>query len=411
MPPTVPDSLTLAVVAALALLLVLQLMLKVRAIRHLRRPLPPLIEGADCPPALVILCLRGGDPFLHRSLGLLIDQDYPRYRIRVVVDSPGDEAHQYLRDVFGGSPPAHVEVLTLTERHPTCTYKMSGILFGTQEIPEGTACVALMDGDTVPHRSWLRELATPIVRDGAGVSTGNRWYAPQQLSLGSLCRVWWGASALSLMTLFRIPWGGTMAVRSDLLQDEELRTRLRHAYSEDTTIGQFAVDRGERIEFPPTLVIVNREVIGLRSLFQFDVRQLFAVRLTHHCWPWMALHGLVSSLVLSYPLWRQCCQSVSWEADVAFAVYIGAWGLSEVLQMVSIRRVLATRGERMAGWSEPKRWGYAILALLVLPCLHFIAVLHAATLRRVYWRGVWYRIGGQPPLRVDRDEWAEAAKT
>lgn len=406
-----PDSITLAVMAALALPLFLQLLLKVHAIRHLRQPQSPLLEGAECPPALVILCLRGGDPFLHRSLGLLIDQDYPRYRIRIVVDSPDDEAHQYLKKVFGESPPAHVEILTLTERHSTCTYKMSGILFGSQNLPEGTACVAFMDGDTVPHRTWLRELATPIVRDGAGVSTGNRWYAPQQLSLGSLCRVWWGASALSLMTWFRIPWGGTMAVRSDLLRDEELRTRLRHAYSEDTTIGQFAADRGERIEFPPTLVILNREVIGMRSLFQFDVRQMFAVRLTHQCWPLMALHGVVSGLTLTYPLWRLCGLPVSGMADVAFAVFIFAWGTIELVQMVSIRQILATRGDRLAGWSEPLRWFYALLALIVLPCLHMAAVLHAATLRRIYWRGVWYRIGGQPPLRVERDEWMPAAKT
>lgn len=131
-----------------------------------------------------------------------------------------------MRDVFGESPPANVEILTLTERYPTCSYKISRMLFGTQVLPLGTAIVAFMDGDEVPHSTWLRELAAPIVRDGAGVSMGNRWYAPQRATLGSLCRFWWSASALPIMTVFQIPWGGTMGVRSDLLQNEELRTRL-----------------------------------------------------------------------------------------------------------------------------------------------------------------------------------------
>lgn len=402
-----PDPLTTSLAAYLFLLLAVQLALKWWVIRHIRRPLPALLADDECPPALVVLCLRGGDPFLHKSLGLLIDQDYPRYRIRIVVDSPEDEAHQYVRDVLGETPPPHVEVRTLAERYATCSYKMSGILHGTQDLPEGTALVALMDGDTVPHATWLRELATPIVREGAGVSTGNRWYAPHRATLGSMCRFWWNACLLPLMTLFRIPWGGTMAVRSDLIRDEELRRRLRHAYSEDTTIGQFALDRGERIVFPPTLIIVNREEIGVRSFVQFDVRQMIAARITHHSWPWLWLHGILSSLGMMYPLTWLLFVPVGWPADAAFGLYyFTMWG-AELVQAFSIRRVLATRNERITGWNEASRWWYAAVAVLVLPYLHLAAAIHAATLRRVCWRGVWYRIGGRPPVQVERDEWSQ----
>jgi cellulose synthase/poly-beta-1,6-N-acetylglucosamine synthase-like glycosyltransferase len=108
-----PDCLALAWTIFLALLLILQLALKTRVIRHMRQPLSPLIEDANCPPAIVVLCLRGGDPFLHHSLGRLIHQDYPRYRVRIVVDSPEDSAQAILSEAIG-----EVSGIASAERRP-----------------------------------------------------------------------------------------------------------------------------------------------------------------------------------------------------------------------------------------------------------------------------------------------------
>jgi cellulose synthase/poly-beta-1,6-N-acetylglucosamine synthase-like glycosyltransferase len=376
--------------------------------RYLRQVRTEPLADADCPPALVVLCLRGGDPFLHRSLQHLATQDYPRFRVRIMVDSPQDTAHQTLRDLWGNAPPAHVEIRSLTQRFDTCTFKMSGILAATADLTTETTVVALMDGDTVPHPTWLRELAAPIARGTATVVTGNRWFFPETPSLGSLCRFWWNAAAVPQMTLYRMPWGGTMAVRRELIQDDRLRDRIRHACSEDTSIGQFAHEQALSVHFEPSLLIVNREEIGLRSFFEFETRQLLFTRLEIYCyWP-MVLFGLMSLTFVIYPAARLCGLAVSGWVDAAFAAYfLASWG--GVLRLgLNVRSVLARRGEKLGGWSAG-RWWYSILAVFVLPVLHFAAIVRAAMMRRVRWRGVWYRISSRPRVQVERDEWTTTA--
>jgi hypothetical protein len=400
----VSDALSICLAAWFGLLTCLYIAQTAFVIRHLRRGRTPPLDDAECPPALVVLCLRGGDPFLVRSLGRLIDQDYPRYRVRIVVDSPRDEAHQSLADVWGSTPPEHVEVLTLTERFDTCTFKMSGILRGTQQLPEGTAFVALMDGDTVPHSTWLRELAAPIVRRGAAVTTGNRWYFPDRPTLGSMCRFWWNAAAVPQMALYHMPWGGTMAIRHDVITDQRLRDRIRHACSEDTSTGQYTAELRLPVYFEPTLLIVNREEIGLRSFFDFETRQLLFTRLEFWgYWP-MALFGLLSLTMVAYPPARLLGLAVPWWVDAAFVAYFLVSWAGVVALGMNVRQVLSGRHEQLGGW-EGRRWLWATLSVFLMPLLHLAAVLRAVLMRQVKWRGVWYRVGGRPRVQVLRDEW------
>jgi hypothetical protein len=263
--------------------------------------------------------------------------------------------------------------------------------------------VALMDGDTVPHRSWLRELATPLIRDQAKCCTGNRWYFPEVPTLGSMIRVAWGAGALIMMSLFRIPWGGTMAFRREVIEDERLRDRIRHAFSEDTTIGQFVNELGSRVEIDPRLMIVNYEQIAIPGFFNFDTRQLLAVRLQHRRWPWVALYGLVGLPLLPYPLARLCGWSPETAVDVAFGAYFFSYAMQVVLFAPAIRGMLRTRNESLPGWNL-RRVLFGLLALAVTPLLHAIALVRACTMRRVVWRGVTYQLGANPRLQVVGDE-------
>ena len=66
----------------------------VRALYRFRRVLP---ADNDCPKAAVVLCLRGTDPFLEDCLRAVLNQDYPQYEIRIVVDSRQDPAWPHRR--------------------------------------------------------------------------------------------------------------------------------------------------------------------------------------------------------------------------------------------------------------------------------------------------------------------------
>ena len=245
------------------------------------------------------------------------------------------------------------------------------------------------------------------MRGTAAVTTGNRWFFPDRPTPGSMCRFYWNASVVPQMALHHMPWGGTMAVRRDLIEDERLRDHIRQACSEDTSIGQFAYEQGERVHFEPSLLIVNREEIGLHSFFEFETRQLLFTRLEFHAYGKMTLFGLLSVTLPVYPLARLCGLSVSGWADGAFLAYFLAnWAGMLSLGLTIRHHILARRSERLAGW-DGRRWLYSLLAAFLLPLLHLGAVLRAALMRRVRWRGVWYRIGGRPKLQVERDEWDE----
>ncbi|MEZ6064247.1 MAG: hypothetical protein R3B90_00730 [Planctomycetaceae bacterium] len=220
-----------------------------------------------------------------------------------------------------------------------------------------------------------------------------------------MLRFFWGAGALPLMSLFRISWGGTMAVRRDLFQEEELRNRIRHAFSEDTTIGQFAKERGELIRFEPSLVIVNREDIRLAGMFQFDKRQLLAVKMQHSSWPAFFLHGVLNIVGGLYPVLR-CFDRVHWVADLLYVLFFLAVWWTNLGAGLAIRRIISRRNEKLGDWDLNRvMWG--AIAALSLPLVHGAALIAAAFARTVLWRGVLYKLHGQTPLLVQRDLWEE----
>ena len=106
-----------------------------------------------------------------------------------------------------------------------------------------------------------------------------------------------------------------------------------------------------------------------------------------------------------YPVARLARLPLNGWTDAAFLLFFfTAWGGTLALGM-ALRGVLARRNEQMGGW-EGRRWFWSLMAVFVLPIVHFIAVVRAALMRQVRWRGVWYRVGGDPRVQVERDEWA-----
>src|SRR5690348_12542810 len=69
---------------------------------------PPIVE--PCPKVAVILCLRGADPSLDECLHGLLNQDYPRYQVRIVVDCVADSAWQKVHDLLARGIRTGVEV-------------------------------------------------------------------------------------------------------------------------------------------------------------------------------------------------------------------------------------------------------------------------------------------------------------
>ncbi len=156
--------LALSIVATLALLVLGQVVLAAGFARQLRKPQPTL-DDAACPPVAVILCLRGVDPSLEHCLDGLLDQDYPRYEVWIVVDHADDPARGVAEQAIRRRGAGNVRIHVLSRPRETCSLKCSSLLEALAAIDDSYAAVAFLDADTVPHRSWLRELVAPLVAD------------------------------------------------------------------------------------------------------------------------------------------------------------------------------------------------------------------------------------------------------
>ena len=147
--------------------------------RFLFRFRRPKLADDECPRAAVILCVRGLDPFLPTCLKGLFQQDYPDYDVWIVVDSTRDAAWPLVNKLAQQSGKRNVRVLTLTERLATSSRKIAGVLQAMSHIDDAHEIVAMIDSDTIPHSSWLRELVGPLKDPRVAIASGNRWYMPE----------------------------------------------------------------------------------------------------------------------------------------------------------------------------------------------------------------------------------------
>ena len=382
-------------------------------LRFLCRPRRPLPADADCPRAAVILCVRGLDPFLPASVKGLLRQDYPHYDVFIVVDSVRDPAWPIVNSIVQQFGRGNVSVLTLTDRLPTTTRKVAGQLQALARLCAEHEIVALLDGDTIPHATWLRELAAPLQDPRVGVVSGNRWYMPAERTAGSLVRYLWNAAAVVQMYFYDAGWGGSLAFKTSLLRETDLQRQLANAFGDDIVISRCARQHGYRLAFAPSLMMLNRETCSVQGLSGFLERQLLSMRLHNRWWWAVVAHGVFTTATPGFCLLLCAAAAATGHWSIAAwmgAVVAGYWAsmIGMVLPLEwRVRRIARARGETI---TEFGLWGWLCVALTVplTQTVHFAAVIRAFFARDHRWRGVRYQFHGASPVQVVEDL-AEAA--
>jgi hypothetical protein len=293
----------------------------------------------------------------------------------------------------------NVHVQPLTARRETCSLKCSSLRQAVSELDASYEAIALLDADTVPHRTWLRELAAPLADDEVAAATGNRWYMPACTSYAALVRWLWNAGAVVTMYWWRIPWGGTLALKMSVLRHSDLLDRWGHALCEDTMLYGVLRRLGYRVAFVPSLMMVNRETCTLANFYGWVRRQLLTVRLYHPAWVLVVAHGLGVSIaqLIGVASLGVCAAMGYGSAAGRLAVAMGVyWGTMIGLLLAverGVGRVSAARGEPTA-WLGVSDLPRVAVAMLLTQVLYPVALVSAAFLRTVQWRGVRYRVEG-----------------
>jgi len=370
----------------------------------------PADPGGDTPKAAILLSLRGADPGLAAGIRRLLRQDYPNYELRIVIDSETDPAWDLVRAAVRETGATHVRVGTLKERPDQCSLHCASLIQLARELDDSIELFALADGDVVAHPGWLRELLTPIIRGTADATTGHRWFAPEHGQFGSMVRYVWNAASVVSLHLFGILWGGTFAARTSDLRRSGLLERWSRSLAVDSPIHECWRKLGLRVDFVPSLMMINREECSLRSSFTFVSRQLLWARLylPGPFWAAVVAHAFAAAAILLGVFGLLLYGIAAGHGQIA-AVAFGSLAVHLIAMVLSLRRLEARvrRVRTYEGDSDHRLSPAVVLRLLLaIPAaqiVHLLATIHVLGTRRLRWRGVVYEIRSAFDVRKIED--------
>ena len=362
---------------------------------------------AGLPQAAIILALRGPDPRLAETLQALMVQDYPNFHIQVVVDNEQDPVLRQVIEIQKSSVCDNVRVSVLRSPGRTCSLKCSSLIQAVNDLESSVEILAFIDGDVVPHPTWLKELATPLINGEADVVGGNRWYLPPNAQFGTMARYFWNAAYMTGMCAQGAPWAGTMAFKRTTASRIRLLEAWSTAMSVDATVHRCMRTENLTFKLVASLIMTNRENISVREFQRWVTRQMAVIRYTasqtaksaeQQIGILLLLHiGLPAIAVISF-LMGHTILGLSAVASIAF--YWLVCSLRMVLIERTIRATIRKRGEA-PNWLTP------LIILLWYPGVivaHYViawGVLGALRATKVDWRGVSYLISRNGDVQMD----------
>lgn len=376
--------------------LVIQIALTLIFIYYLRSNSVNSLSDNQLPKTAVILCLRGADPFLSNCLKGLLDQDYPQYDLKIIVDSLEDPAWQVAHDTVTDCNATNVQISPLKIASTVCSLKCSSLIQAVSELDSSYKVVALVDADAVVHPTWLRELVTPLMHPKVGATTGNRWYLSQGTYWGTLVRYIWNISAVIQMFLHGICWGGTLAIKTQVIHETRMLEKWARGLSEDTMLKSILAKHDLKVKFVPSLLILNREECQTGNLMNWMKRQLLISRLYHSQW-WLLVIDAVFATMLPNLIFVLALVNIllaDWDVSLilftCYSFYILSLVLITTIVEIEVRKVISYR------WLMPNiSFATLIKRLIEIPLTHWFygyALISSMWISKVYWRKIVYRI-------------------
>jgi len=369
----------------------------------IQMPVQPNRSDTELPRTLVMLCLRGSDPFLPETLRALTRQTYPNFDLRVVIDHPGDSSAEVVNDFQQATGFDRLQIRYLHQRRQTCGLKVSALVQELADLDASYEAVVQLDADAVPYPDWLREMITPLADPKVGATSGLRWYMPNRGNWATLARYIWGISATVQMYQFGMPWGGSLGFRRDLLTQTPLLDLWTACLTEDLVIDRVLQQAGLRLCFVPA-VMVNREETTFQGSYHFIRRQVILALHYHDSWTKVAGYALffgacvvITVLTNFYSMWvgDSFWTKLGW---IGFNIYLSLFALMIYRTERTVRQKVKAQG----GALTPFDFRLLIAMPLALG-IHVAATISALMTRHVHWRGAAYELSPGGRVRVLRD--------
>ena len=349
------------------------------------------------PPVSLILPCRGEDPGLRENLKAYFQQDYPDFQILLVTDRPDDPCVAGFQQVAQRyrSPHSH---LLFSGASQSRGQKVHNLLHALAHLRDGDEVLAFGDSDIRPARHWLRCLVAPLQNEKIGVSTGYRWYLPENGSLAAIVRSAWNAGIASLMkqTNCHFAWGGSMAIRRATFRACRVTEHWHNALSDDYAIIRAMQENDLEIAFQPRCLSVSYGNCRWKELLEFVFRQLAITRVYS---PGLWRAGFISQALNFVSFWG----GVFW---LGTATYVGAgssgWRFLLGLLLVAIYALGCAKsgirlwavGNLMPGLRSQviRHWSIYVFSGPLVAILTLWGMLGSLVKREIEWRGIRYRM-------------------
>jgi cellulose synthase/poly-beta-1,6-N-acetylglucosamine synthase-like glycosyltransferase len=394
---TVIDLLAWGVLGVLLAAVVIQKIIVLRFARHLLAGADRKPREQEWPSAAVVLALRGPDPKLAETLRALQRLDYPDYEVVLVVDHATDPVLESVEALRREDVMARVRVSILECPPSTCSLKCSSLIKAVEELDADVEVVAFIDGDALPHPTWLKELVEPLSDPAVGCCGGNRWYMPVDGTFGGLVRYFWNGAASTQMFTNGIPWAGSMAMTRKTVDRIGLLPAWRQALSVDATVHRQLCAHGLKFAFAPGIMMVNREDIGLPEFLGWVTRQMAAARFWHKRHASVMIRGaqvlfvhLAPPLVAGLAAWQGRILAAQMAAVALPIFWLSGLASMGVLEYCT-RRVLKARGDS-EGWITPRVLLNAAPAFIWTHVAFLQTLWHSLSCSTVKWRGIEYEL-------------------
>jgi SAM-dependent methyltransferase/glycosyltransferase involved in cell wall biosynthesis len=362
-------------------------------------------SDSELPKAAIVLSIRGPAPFLQECLTKLAAQNYPNYKIHLVVDHPSDPANEVIGRWLESRPQRPVSIEFLEGPSSKAYLKTSAVLQATRSLADDVEIAVLADADTLAYPNWLRDLVIPQLTKNVGLVTGNRWYDPTACSVGGLCRFFYNAICVAPMYFMKATWGGSMSMRREIFDAKYFGEAMTDTPCEDAAMQATAKHSGLELAVQPDVMMFNREPCTLGQSFDFIKRQLLWTRLYHPTWH-LLLGGTWALHILLVGAWFSGVYHLA-KGNSAIGASLLMAVVSQIISSVFaaewMHREIGARIKREQGNEIPAiDWPTRVRLFLALP-LSFVAICYAmlvaALSRQVTWSGITYDVVPAGPTR------------
>lgn len=347
--------------------------------------------------AVVVLPVRGKDPFLAKCIKTLLEQNYPNYILRIIVDSDSDPAVPVIEQTINLYPRDRVQVEYLQDALETCGAKNSALIQVVESLEPEDSAIVVVDSDVIAYPDWLSDMMRPLQEPDVGVATGMRWFTPATSELGTLVRYVWNVGSVPEMFAFDVPFGGSVAYRRDVLEGG-LAERWSQCLFDDCVVPSVLKPLGLQLRIVPRAIMANRESISLGRCFAFLRRQMLNATCYNPAGHWI----LISALAMAGSVFGTAAILVAaaFQSDVATMAIAGVGLFGFSAGMAGCLWALETRLRpilRASGQLVPPLPARTALVGGLVVIMYTAATVAACFVTRVTWRGLHYD-------RISRDQ-------